>query len=173
LAASTRRCSWIVGIGQTKEVCVAAGTKIRLQGGAVRLTMSAHVANDLDGLQRSLAELAGRMGHPACATGCDTLFLQHEREFISAGEAVELNPQPIPPGRVEELFGRASRAQVNVVLPQRVSGNIKSLQKAVAVTLGKLGCAACCSGFDIAFRNELDLITINERVQAQGFGRFS
>jgi hypothetical protein len=135
--------------------------------------MSARVANDLDGLQRSLAELAGRMGHSACATGCDTLFLQHEREFISVGDAVELNPQPIPPGKLEEeLLGRASRAQVNVVLPERVSGNIKSLQKAVAVTLGKLGCAACCSGFDIAFRNELDLITINEKVQAQGFGRF-
>jgi len=152
---------------------MAAATKVRLQGGAVRLTMSARVANDLKGLQRSLAELAERMGHPACATGCDTLFLQHEREFISFGEAVELNPQPIPPGRMEaELLSRFSRAQVNVVLPERVSGNIKSLQKAIAVTLGKLGCAACCSGFDIAFRNELDLITINEKVQAQGFGRF-
>jgi hypothetical protein len=151
---------------------MAASTKVRLQGGAVRLTMSARVANDLDGLQRSLAELAQRMGHPSCATGCDTLFLQHEREFISFGEAVELNPQPIPPGRTEDLFGRMSRAQVNVMLPERVSSNIKSLQKAVAATLGKLGCAACCSGFDIAFRNELDFITINEKVQAQGFGRF-
>ncbi len=152
---------------------MAAATKVRLQGGAVRLTMSARVATDLDGLQRGLAELAGRMGHPACATGCDTLFLQHEREFISFGEAVELNPQPIPPGRIEEeLLGRVSRAQVNVMLPARVSGNIKSLQKAVAVTLGKLGCAACCSGFDIAFRNELDFITIDEKVQAHGFGRF-
>src|SRR5256885_8606342 len=134
--------------------------------------MSARVANDLDGLQRSLAELAQRMGHPACATGCDTLFLQQEREFTSFGEAVELNPQPLPPGPPEELFGRMSRSRVNVVLPDRVSGNIKSLQKAVAATLGKLGCAACCSGFDIAFRNELDLITINEKVQAHGFGRF-
>jgi hypothetical protein len=150
-----------------------AATKIRLQGGAVRLTMSARVANDLDSLKRSLADLAERMGHPACATGCDTLFLQQEREFLSFGEAVELNPQPIPPGRIEEeLLGRVSRAQVNVMLPERVSGNIKSLQKAVAVTLGKLGCAPCCSGFDIAFRNELDFITINEKVQAQGFGRF-
>lgn len=152
---------------------MAAATKVRLQGGAVRLTLSARVANDLDGLQRSLAELAERLGHPSCASGCDTLFLQHEREFISVGEAVELNPQPIPPGRIEEeLLGRVSRGQVNVMLPERVSGNIKSLQKAVAATLGKLGCAGCCSGFDIAFRNELDFITINEKVQAQGFGRF-
>lgn len=150
---------------------MATATKIRLQGGAVRLTMSARVASDLDGLQRSLAELAGRLGHSACATGCDTLFLQHEREFI-AGETVELNPQPIPPGIGEALIGRMSRAEVNVMLPERVSSNIKSLQKAVAVTLGKLGCAACCSGFDIAFRRELDFITINEKIQAQGFGSF-
>src|SRR6266511_1569083 len=151
---------------------MGAATKVRLQGGVVRLTMSARVANDLDGLQRSLAELAGRMGHPACATGCDTLFLQHEREF-SVGEAVALNPQPLPPGPVpEELLARMSQARVDVVLSDRVSSNIKSLQKAVAETLGKLGCAACCSGFDIAFRRELDLITINEKVQAQGFGRF-
>ena len=31
----------------------------------------------------------------------------------------------------------------------------------------------CCSGFDIAFRRELDFITINEKVEAQGFGRFA
>jgi len=134
--------------------------------------MSARVANDLDVLQKSLAELAGRLGHPACATGCDTLFLQHEREF-SIGEQVELNPQPLPPGPDPESLVRSmSRAQVDVLVPERVSGNLKSLQKAVAVTLGKLGCAACCSGFDIAFRRELDLIAITDKVTAQGYGRF-
>src|SRR5438046_8976690 len=103
--------------------------------------MSARVANDLDGLQRSLAELAGRMGHPACATGCDTLFLEHEREFISFGAAVELNPQPIPPGRVEEVFGRVSRGQVYVVLPARGSGKRQAVRSVRAVTLSEVGCA--------------------------------
>ena len=56
--------------------------------------------------------------------------------------------------------------------PDTGSANIKSLQKAVAAALGKLGCGACCSGFDIAFRRELDFIAINDKVQAQGFGRF-
>jgi hypothetical protein len=61
---------------------------------------------------------------------------------------------------------------VNVSLPAKVSGNIESLQKALAVTVGKLGCRACCSGFDIAFRRELDLLMIDENLKAQGFGRF-
>jgi hypothetical protein len=148
-------------------------TKVRLQGGAVRLTMSARVANDLEGLQKSLADLAQRMGHPACATGCDTLFLQQEREFVSLADQVELNPQPLPPRElVRESLQLSSRGQVDVIVADRVTSNIKTLQKAVAITLGKLGCAACCSGFDIAFRRELDFIAINEKVQAQGFGRF-
>jgi len=149
-------------------------TTVRLQGGAVRLTMPVSVANDLRGLQKSLAELAERMGHPACATGCDTLFLQQEREFSVIGEKVELNPQPLPPGELvqEGMSLQPSRGQVNVLVSDRVSANIKSLQKAVAAALGKLGCGACCSGFDIAFRRELDFIAINDKVQAQGFGRF-
>ena len=149
-------------------------TTIRLQGGAVRLTMPASVASNLQGLQKSLAELAQRMGHPACATGCDTLFLQQEREFSVIGEKVELNPQPLPPRELirETMSLQPSRGQVDVIVPERVASNIKSLQKAVAVALGKLGCGQCCSGFDIAFRRELDFIAINDKVQAQGFGRF-
>ena len=66
---------------------------LRSHEGAVRLTLPARVANDLDGLQRTLAELAERAGHPSCATGCNILFLQLEREF-SVGEELRLNPQP-------------------------------------------------------------------------------
>jgi hypothetical protein len=58
------------------------------------------------------------------------------------------------------------------MIPERVNSNIKSLQKALATTLGKLGCQACCSGFDILFRKELDLITFDDKVNAKGFGRF-
>jgi hypothetical protein len=146
--------------------------KLRMQGGAVRLTLSARAANDLEGLQKSLAQLAERLGHPSCATGCDTLFLQLEREFVTLGEEVSLNPQPLPPGPDERRALPSDPVPVNVMLPERVSGNIKSLQKAVAVTLGKLGCPQCCSGFDIAFRRELDLIAIGDKVDVRGFGRY-
>jgi hypothetical protein len=150
-----------------------------IQGGPVRLTMPARVANDLDGLQRALANLADRLGHPACATGCDTLFLELEHEF-SVNEASELNPQPLPPGPSPDRFVAArslearslASRQVQVSVPARVTDDIDALQKAIGNILGKLGCAACCSGFDIEFRRELDFMAIDENLEVQGFGRF-
>jgi hypothetical protein len=146
--------------------------KLARQGGAVRLTLSARAANDLGALQKSLKSLAERLGHPACATGCDTLFLQLERDF-TVNDEVMLNPQPLPPhgGPLLEAQVMSARA-VRVMIPERVNNNIKSIQKAVAVALGKLGCPACCSGFDILFQRELDMIAIDEKVNAVGFGRF-
>jgi hypothetical protein len=146
-----------------------ASTKA-LQGGAVRLTLSARVADDLDALQGALSRLAERLGHPSCATGCDTLFLQLERAF-TLDTAAELNPQPLPPVGAER-FLPSDPTPVEVNLPDRVSSDIGSLQKAVALTLGRLGCPACCSGFDIAFRRELDLISFDENLGIQASGRF-
>jgi hypothetical protein len=145
--------------------------KISRQGGAVRLTLSARAANDLGMLERSLKSLAERLGHPNCATGCDTLFIELEREF-TIGDDVMLNPQPLPPRDFLAIASDTPTRAVQVMIPEKVSNNIKSLQKALATTLGKLGCPACCSGFDIHFRRELDLIAFDERVTARGFGRF-
>ena len=147
---------------------------LRSHEGAVRLTLPARVANDLDGLQRTLAELAERAGHPSCATGCNILFLQLEREF-SVGEELRLNPQPLPPGKWGSI-GLPSDPipvrPVDVSVPQAVTDNIESLQKAVAAVVGRLGCDSCCSGFNIAFRRELDLLALDENLEVQGFGQF-
>lgn len=149
---------------------MSEAAKLTMHGGSVRLTMPAHVANDLDRLQDALGRLAERMGHPQCASGCDTLFLEVEREFRVSIEG-ELNPQPIPPGI--GLSRDSTRAgSVEVSLPERVSWDIRSLHRAVALTLEKLGCATCSSGFDIAFRREMDRISISEDLDVQGFGRF-
>lgn len=144
--------------------------KLARQGGAVRLTLSAKVANDLGALERSLKSLAERLGHPNCATGCDTLFLQLERDFV-VGDEVALNPQPLPPQGGLELPSDPIPWAVQVLIPERVNNNVKSIQKALATTLGKLGCPACCSGFDIVFRRELDAIAFDDRLNAIGFGR--
>jgi hypothetical protein len=149
---------------------MSEASKRAMPGGSVRLTVPARVANDLDRLQDALGRLAERMGHPECASGCDTLFLELQREFSVSVEG-ELNPQPIPPGI--GLSQDASRiGSVEVSLPDRVSSDIGLLQQAVALTLDKLGCSSCCSGFDIAFRRELDLITISEDLEVKGSGRF-
>lgn len=146
--------------------------KLARQGGAVRLTLSARAANDLGALQRSLKSLAERLGHPACATGCDTLFLQLERDF-TVNDEVALNPQPLPPrGGLALPSDPIPIRTVQVMIPEKVNNNLKSIQKALATTLGKLGCPECCSGFDILFQRELDLIAFDERLSATGFGRF-
>jgi hypothetical protein len=147
--------------------------KLARQGGAVRLTLSAKVANDLGALNRSLKSLAERLGHDNCATGCNTLFLQLERHF-TIGDDVMLNPQPLPPGP-DDLALPSDPVPVhtvNVMIPEKVNNNIQSIQKALAVTLGKLGCDNCCSGFNIIFRRELDLLAFDDRVNVRGFGRF-
>jgi hypothetical protein len=148
--------------------------RLARQGGAVRLTLSAAVASDLGSLEQSLKSLAERLGHPSCATGCDTLFLQLEHDF-TVSEKVELNPQPLPPRRAVELPSDPIPVEpapvVQVFIPEKVNNNIKSIQKALAITLRKLGCDECCSGFNILFRRELDLIAFDERLNAKGFGR--
>jgi hypothetical protein len=146
--------------------------KLARNGGAVRLTLSAKAASDIGALERSLKSLAERLGHPNCATGCDTLFLELERDFV-VNEELQLNAAPRALGQELSLpQDPVPTRAVRVMIPEKVNNNIKSLQKALATTLGKLGCQACCSGFDILFQRELDLIAFDDRVNARGFGRF-
>ena len=147
-----------------------------IRGGAVRLTMSAKVAGDLGALQKGLKSLAERLGHPSCATGCDILHLAMEREFSFGGPGgeVSLNPQPLPPG---ELFVSGPRPEpwkpVTVAIPEKVSRDINALTRVTAAVLGKLGCGQCCSGFDIMFRRELDMLTVDKDLNVHGFGRLA
>jgi hypothetical protein len=121
-----------------------------------------------------------------CFSGLDGFFLQEEHEFtvnneielnpqpLPPGISVELNPQPLPPGASVEVNPQPLPPRtVFVMVPERVANNIESIQKAVATTVAKLGCGGCCSGFDIFFQRELDLIAFDDQVNAQGFGRFS
>ncbi|HMG32654.1 MAG TPA: hypothetical protein VKM94_01855 [Blastocatellia bacterium] len=141
-------------------------TRIARRGGTVRLSLPARVANDLASLQKSLKAVAERLGHPACATGCDILQLGQEQEFVFT-DAVALNPQPLPP---RTLSFEQSRGQITVTIPDKVSGNIDSLTKSVENVLGKLGCPQCCSGFDILFRREINTIALDEKGGVAHFG---
>jgi hypothetical protein len=141
-------------------------THIARRGGAVRLTLSARVANDLGALQSSLKLVADRLGHSACATGCDILHLGLEQEF-AFGNTVELNPQPLPP---RSLSFDQTRGSITVTIPDHVNGNIDALTQAVGVVVGKLGCSACCSGFDILFRREINSLALDEKGGVARFG---
>jgi hypothetical protein len=146
---------------------------INVRGGAVRLTMTARVASDLGALQKGLKSLAERLGHPSCATGCDILYLGMEREFTldGMGDEVALNPQPLPP---REHLAAGPHPDpwrpVTVAIPDMVNRDINALTKAAAAVLNKLGCPQCCSGFDILFRRELDLLAVDEKLNVQAFG---
>ena len=140
-------------------------TSITRRGGAVRLTVSAKVANDLNLLQASLKNLADRLGHTACATGCDIFHIGQEVEF--GINEVALNPQPLPPRGLGLI---PSRGTITVTIPEKVNGNIDLLNRAVGNVLGKLGCEACCSGFDILFRSEINSIALDEKAGVARFG---
>ena len=146
--------------------------KVSHHDGTVRLTLGARVANDLNALQKGLRSLAERLGHPACATGCDILHLMTEQEF-SLSDKVELNPQPLPPraGPTPDPW-RASGRTVLVSIPAKVSNDIESLTKAMAAVVGKLGCKPCCSGFDILFQRELGALGVDEHLNVSGIGRY-
>src|SRR5216683_6481571 len=100
---------------------MAEAVKVRGVNGTVRLTMTARTANDLGALQKGLKSLAERLGHPACATGCDILHLATEREFTLAG-ANEVNPQPLPPIAESSLRAHApdSARSVTVSISSKV-----------------------------------------------------
>jgi hypothetical protein len=53
---------------------------------------------------------------------------------------------------------RASSSPVRVSLPASVAAEIGSLKKAVEGILGKLGCPACCSGHDIFWELQRDVL---------------
>lgn len=65
---------------------------------------------------------------------------------------------------------RATAAQpVTVVLPRKNVGKLDDVNKIVASTLGKLGCARCFSGFDIRFRPG-DLVVNPQTFEVDQFG---
>jgi hypothetical protein len=150
-----------------------ARVAVTRKGGAVRLTLSARVANDLGALQSGLGSLAERLGHTTCATGCDILEIMMEREFVLS-ETVALNPQPLPPRGPHPdpwLDGPFRHPwHVSVTIPDTVNNNIDALKGAVAAAVDKLGCSSCCSGFDIAFRREVGTMALDERLNVVRFG---
>ncbi len=120
----------------------------RLQG-PIRITMPAAVAYDLDAFQRGIAGLVGRLGCQACCSGFDITFL-HEREFV-INEKLEIATVALPQDPVP-MRG------VTAILPSKVSYNLEQVQKVVANIANRLGCQACCSGFDITFLHERELL---------------
>jgi len=147
--------------------------QLKERGAAMRLTLSAGVANDLKTLKQGLKDLAERLGHSACATGCNELHLKVERDFAAriSNNLVALNPQPLPPIALPQ--DPIPVKAVHVSAPAAVFNNIEQLSSSIEKVLGRLGCPACCSGFDILFQRELDGFVVDAKLGIKGTGRFS
>jgi hypothetical protein len=127
--------------------------------GAIRVTLPAAVAYDLPALQKSIGILMGKLGCMACCSGFDITFLQ-EREFVIS-EQLEINSAQrmlADPAPQRALPTDPVPWAVKVTLPNKVSYNLDQVQEAIARVAGRLGCEACCSGFDLTFLHERELL---------------
>jgi hypothetical protein len=130
----------------------------------VRITIPAAVAYNLEAFQKSIASLVEQLGCRTCFSGADCTFLQ-ERNFIinEVGEVRGLrNPEPQPSPWLAFTNPEPSPWRfATATLPGKVSNNLEQIRDVVTNVAGRLGCSACCSGFDILFRQELDFV-VNE-----------
>jgi hypothetical protein len=146
----------------TPEIKAASPTLPLPPPRAVRITIPAAVAYNLEAFQKSIGHLVEQLGCRTCFSGADCTFL-HERDFI-INEKLETRAStgisiqgPVPdPWRL-----------ATTTLPAKVSNNLEQIQGVVANIAGRLGCSGCCSGFDILFRQELDFV-VNEAGEVRG-----
>lgn len=138
--------------------------KIRARG-TVRVSLPAKVAYDPEALKTSIGSLLERLGCGRCFSGADCLFT-HERDFVVDAKgmisAVELNPQPLPPGPPPE------RATVSLAAGARY--DIDKVFKAVDKVIDIIGACPCHSGIDILYLNELKVIGIDAQGAPHQFG---
>ena len=135
---------------------------------AVRITIPAAVAYNLEAFQESIGNLVERLGCRTCFSGADCTFL-HERDFI-INEKLEVRANPFPtpwrleagpipqPWRLAEGPVPCPWRVATASLPGEVSNNLEQIRLIVSNIAGKFGCPTCCSGFDIQFRQELDFV---------------
>jgi hypothetical protein len=131
--------------------------------GTVRITLPAKVAFDLSAFQKSLAVLAERLGCRACFSGVNCTF-QLERDFV-INERLEINSVGSPRQQLPQ--DPVPLRPVTATLASEVSHDLGKIQETVAKIADRLGCGACCSGFDITFRQELDFI-VDEQLNIHG-----
>jgi len=152
-----------------KEMTDAAVQRRRIAG-PVRITIPARIAYNPGDLKKSIASIAEQIGHPRCFSGADCFF-QMERQFAldRAGVATAVaGPDPTP-WSVREPD--PDPWKLSVGLSSGVKYNLDKVLTAVDKVIDLIGPHPCISGFDVLFRDELELIVVNEKLEAQRFGQ--
>jgi hypothetical protein len=173
LASTEDLVLWNIKLGEslmTVEVDKSIGRRPLNLSGPIKITLPAKVAYDLEALQLSIEDIMERLGCKPCFSGANCTFGLEREWVINPAAKFEASSRP-----VTELFAGDLRGEriggVNAVLAPEVSDNIDRVKEAVAHIVERLGCPQCHSGFDIAFRQELDLITVDKEMNVQKFGR--
>lgn len=152
-----------------EKIVIKKRKRLNLSG-PVRITLPAKVAYNLDSLQSSISNIMERLGCGNCFSGADCTF-RLEREFIIDPDAkIGSINRPISVVGSTDPDGDPIMP-VNVMLDTQVSHSIQQVHEAVARVVGLLGCPMCSSGFDIAFRSELKVITVDKELEVREFGQ--
>jgi hypothetical protein len=130
----------------------------RWPGGAVRISMSAAVANDLDTFKKGVTAFAERLGCPECFSGFDCTF-ESERDFIIDRD-LKVSPTSVRPGQAVSRGARQREVVVSLAPSveydlKGILGRIDILGKDLGKHWAQGGLAFCCSGFDVTFEREL------------------
>jgi hypothetical protein len=130
----------------------------RWPGGAVRVSMPAKVANDLDLFKRGVAAFAERLGCPECFSGFDCTF-ESERDFVIDDN---LNVQATEVRAGQAVSRGAAKREVTIALAPSAEYDLEAILTKIDIWGKRLGphwlqggLAMCCSGFDMTFEREL------------------
>jgi hypothetical protein len=130
----------------------------RWPGGAVRVSMPAKVANDLDLFKKGVAAFAERLGCPECFSGFDCTF-ESERDFVIDDN---LNVQATEVRAGQAVSRGAAKREVTIALAPSAEYDLEAILTKIDIWGKRLGphwlqggLAMCCSGFDMTFEREL------------------
>ena len=143
----------------------AAATAEAKTHGTVRISLPANVAYQPDNLKKTIAGLMERLGCTRCFSGADCFFTM-ERDFV-------INPQNVLTSQTLErpaAMMHTHSATVSASLGRGVRYDIDKVFKAVDKVIATLGPCPCHSGYDVLYQNELPMIGINEKLEAQQYG---
>jgi len=126
-------------------------------GGAVRISMPAKVANDLETFKKGVAAFAERLGCPECFSGFDCT-LESERDFVLVDDLKVTSTEV----RAGQAVSRGARREVTVALTPSTEYDLEAILTKIDIFGKRLGphwlqggLAMCCSGFDMTFEREL------------------
>lgn len=140
----------------------------KLNANAVRVSMPASVASNIDSLKKSVGTVLDKLGCPACCSG-HNLYLELQRDHIFERDARKRLSAANP---IRTKLTAASPA-VTVAVQPEFAGKIDNVFDAIDRIAEVTGHVACATGCDMFFNLEQQFaldenLGLSERVMAIG-----